>query len=139
MLTSDNKVFNTSFEKKMSKEFGNFDKIEKFFRPTNEKMTNQEKFDYIKNHFRYDTMNSWNNSTSFANNVKIHNIGFTKEQQENYNKIFFDENFSKTDAQSLYDNIDELIHKFQEEYNFNFSIRFNGSSVVIWYYISHKK
>ncbi len=52
MLTSDNKVFNTSFEKKMSKEFENFDKIEKFFRPTNEKMTNQEKFDYIKSERR---------------------------------------------------------------------------------------
>ena len=128
MLTSDNKVFNTSFEKKMTKEFDNFDKIEKFFSPTNEKMTNQEKFDYIKNHFRYNTMNSWNNSTSFANNVKIHNLGFTKEQQENYNKIFFDENFSKTDAQSLYDNIDVLIYKFQEEYTFNFSIGFNGRS-----------
>ena len=128
MLTSDNNLFNTSFEKKMSKEFENFDKIEKFFRPKNEKMNDQEKFDYVKKHYRYNTMSSWNRVTSFANNVKIHNIGFTKEQQDKYYTIFCNPNFSEIDAQSLYDNIDELIYKFQEEYTFNFSIGFNGSS-----------
>ena len=30
--------------------------------------------DYLSNHFRYFTMNSWNRSTSYANNVKIYNL-----------------------------------------------------------------
>jgi hypothetical protein len=29
---------------------------------------------FLKNHFRYHTMNSWNRSTSYANNIKLYNI-----------------------------------------------------------------
>lgn len=35
--------------------------------------------DYLKNHFRYNTMNSWNRSTSYANNIKLHNLHLPKE------------------------------------------------------------
>jgi len=29
---------------------------------------------FLKKHFRYHTMNSWNKSTSYANNIKLYNI-----------------------------------------------------------------
>lgn len=29
---------------------------------------------FLKNHFRYHTANSWNKSTSYANNIKLYNI-----------------------------------------------------------------
>ena len=29
---------------------------------------------FLKNHFRYHTMNSWNRSTSYTNNIKLYNI-----------------------------------------------------------------
>ena len=29
---------------------------------------------FLKKHFRYHTMNSWNRSTSYASNIKLHNI-----------------------------------------------------------------
>ena len=29
---------------------------------------------YLRKHFRYNTMNSWNKSTSYANNIKLYNI-----------------------------------------------------------------
>jgi hypothetical protein len=29
---------------------------------------------FLKKHFRYHTMNSWNHSTSYANNIKLYNI-----------------------------------------------------------------
>ena len=29
---------------------------------------------YLRQHFRYNTMNSWNRSTSYANNIKLHNV-----------------------------------------------------------------
>ena len=29
---------------------------------------------FLKKHFRYNTMNSWNRSTSYANNIKLHQI-----------------------------------------------------------------
>lgn len=34
----------------------------------------QEMVAFLKNHFRYSTMNSWNRCTSYANNMKIHNL-----------------------------------------------------------------
>ena len=29
---------------------------------------------YLRKHFRYHTMNSWNKSTSYANNIKLYNV-----------------------------------------------------------------
>ena len=29
---------------------------------------------FLKKHFRYSTMNSWNHSTSYANNIKLHTL-----------------------------------------------------------------
>ena len=37
---------------------------------------------YLKNHFRYGTMNSWNKSTSYANNVKLYNLNIPKDLYE---------------------------------------------------------
>lgn len=36
----------------------------------------KEMIAFLKNHFRYDTMNSWNRSTSYANNVKNLQLGY---------------------------------------------------------------
>lgn len=30
--------------------------------------------EYLRGHFRYDTMNSWNVATSYAVNIKVHNL-----------------------------------------------------------------
>ena len=35
---------------------------------------NKACFDFLTNHFEYDTMNSWNGCRSIANNVKVYNI-----------------------------------------------------------------
>lgn len=42
----------------------------------------QEMVDFLKNHYRYWTMNSWNVSSSYANNVKIYNLNLPKEIQD---------------------------------------------------------
>ena len=39
---------------------------------------------FLENHFRYSTMNSWNNSTSYANNVKYYNLDLTNEQTDKF-------------------------------------------------------
>lgn len=38
------------------------------------KNSNKDMFEFLKNHFEYFTMNSWNGLKSIANNVKIYNI-----------------------------------------------------------------
>lgn len=35
--------------------------------------------DFLQSHFRYPTMNSWNRSTSYACNLKIHNLKLVTE------------------------------------------------------------
>lgn len=40
----------------------------------------KEMIDFLTNHFRYDTMNSWNCSTSYAANVKIYNLGLSRAE-----------------------------------------------------------
>mgnify|MGYP001582169833 CR=1 FL=1 len=37
---------------------------------------------FLRDHFRYDTMNSWNRSTSYANKIKIRNFALTHEQAD---------------------------------------------------------
>lgn len=38
--------------------------------------------DFLTRHFRYNTMNSWNRSTSYANNVKVQNLGVPDNLQD---------------------------------------------------------
>ena len=45
-----------------------------FYKKVN-KNSNKEMFEFLKEHFTYFTMSSWNLNTSIANNVKIYNLG----------------------------------------------------------------
>ena len=52
----------------------------------------RDMFEFLKNHFTYYTMNSWNNLESIANNVKVYNIGLDYNvlgilQEDNYYTI----------------------------------------------------
>lgn len=38
--------------------------------------------DFLVNHFRYDTMNSWNRSTAYANNMKITHLDLPSETKD---------------------------------------------------------
>jgi len=38
---------------------------------------------FLRKHFRYNTMNSWNRSTSYANNIKLHNVDKPKDIDDN--------------------------------------------------------
>ena len=44
--------------------------------------SNKACFNYLANHFEYDTMNSWNGYRSIANNVKVYNIPEIKDDGE---------------------------------------------------------
>ena len=49
-----------------------------FFQPV-DKRNRQAMVDFLSQHFRYDTMHSWNRSTSYAQCVKIHRLGIPNE------------------------------------------------------------
>ncbi len=75
---------------------------------------------YLRKHFRYFTMNSWNRSKSYARNIKIYNLGLTGEQE---NKAY-----ELLDAQGTFDSISDIIHGFNERHDHQFQIGFNGRS-----------
>lgn len=75
--------------------------------------------DFLVNHFRYSTMNSWNRSTSWANNLKVHRVIPSKLQ---------DKVFEMMDCERFYDDINWLISEYDEENNHYIQAGFNGRS-----------
>lgn len=99
-------------------------KENKIFFSKNVDMTNRNTMiNFLKNHARYDTMNSWNASTSYANNVKIYNLGIKNKELED--KIW-DILYSEIDCDAIYDDFNIIIREFEKE--FGYGIGFNGRS-----------
>ena len=57
--------------------------MRKFSRPIDLR-SRREMTDYLRNHFRYSTMNSWNHATSYACNLKIYGLGLDRIQALRY-------------------------------------------------------
>ena len=94
----------------------------KFFNKTNKNMSLRQKFDYIHNHFYYYTMNSWNETKSLANNVKIYNLPLAKEQKDKFFELYCNENL----IDEIYFHINTILEDFALENEFE--IAFNGRS-----------
>ena len=82
--------------------------------------TREEMIAFLRGYFRYYTMNSWNISTSYARNVKIHNLGLLREQESRaYDMIYVEDTFIE---------INERIREFDEENGYRYQACFNGRS-----------
>ena len=86
--------------------------------------TRKEMVDFLKNHFRYDTANNWNRSTSYARNVKIYNIGLSEVLEDKALDLICEEGFNELVARQY----DPLIEQFEEETSEDYTIGFNGRS-----------
>lgn len=75
---------------------------------------------FLKDHYRYHTMNSWNQSTSYANRVKLTRLPLTREQENRA--------FELLDVEEFWDEINNLIHDWDCEHKFVWSAGFNGRS-----------
>lgn len=56
-----------------------------------DKRSKQGMIDFLNEHLTYYTMNSWNRSTSYANNVKIYNLGLDEDIEEKLYKYVDEE------------------------------------------------
>lgn len=76
---------------------------------------------YLVGHFRYDTMNSWNASTSYAAKVKIQHLTFPNNEVRNraYDLLQTDEAF---------DNVRFIMQQFDEDHDYEWQVGFNGRS-----------
>jgi hypothetical protein len=75
--------------------------------------------DFLRNHFRYDTMSSWNKMTSYANNVKLWNLGLTSEQMDAAFELL------ETD---FWEEIWDVVEAFEARQGHEYAIRTNGRS-----------
>ncbi len=75
--------------------------------------------EFLENHYRYDTMNSWNQSTSYANKVKIYNC-IPSELQ--------DKVFELMECEGFYDDINWILEDFAMEHDQQWQAGFNGRS-----------
>ena len=80
--------------------------------------------DFLSNHFCYHTLNPWNNLKSFANNVKIHNLGFSSEQTD----MAFDVLFDFDDHLGFQHGTSMLIKEFEYKFDDKYTMGFNGRS-----------
>ena len=74
----------------------------------------------LSKHFRYDTMSSWNRSTSYARNVKIHNLKLPQKVR--------DKAYEFLDLRESYEGINALIAEFERSYDWRWQVGFNGRS-----------
>ena len=82
-------------------------------------MTREESIQFLNDHFRYNTGGSWNNSTSYAQKVKIHTFVPRDLQDKAYEII---------DEGTVYESIKEVMNTWAEEYQHNYQAGFNGRS-----------
>lgn len=75
---------------------------------------------YLTNHYRYSTANSWNQSTSYACNMKIHHLGL--------NSSITDKLFELLEVEDFADAMHALRCKFAEEHNYRWQAHMNGRS-----------
>ena len=83
-------------------------KTENFFYTGLNEKTLEQKYQYLKNHFEYDIMNSWNDLKSIANNVKIYNLNLTSDQQDRYFEL------DTIDPDFLYYEFINIIQEFEK-------------------------
>lgn len=75
---------------------------------------------YLEGHFRYNTANPWNGSTSYAHNMKFYNLGLSRETKNKLYKL--------SQCNGFYETLRYLIHDFAREHNWLWQAGFNGRS-----------
>jgi len=79
----------------------------------------REMIKFLTGHFRYNTMSPWNNSTSYAVNIKIHNREELKGIENAYEMLEYGEVFGM---------IGWVLTDFAERHNYEYQIGINGRS-----------
>ena len=88
------------------------------FYKTGVDITNDKQmFNFLKNHFEYWTMNSWNHLGSIANNVKLYNLGLTGDWGTAYDLL----------SSGEYDTINDMLTLWSDLHN-GYEVNFNGHS-----------
>ena len=85
-----------------------------------DKRSRAEMTAYLSGHFRYDTMRSWNRSTSYACNMKLYNLGLDREMT--------DKLWDLIQVSEFYYQLNDLIEGFNRRHNYLWQAGWNGRS-----------
>ncbi len=76
---------------------------------------------FLRKHFRYNTMNSWNRSTSYANCIKLHHVDKPKDiDNETWWEMLW--------ITEWQEKLSDLLEDFGRKYNFQWQAGINGRS-----------
>ena len=93
-----------------------------FYRTNVDICNTKSMWNFLKDHFTYYTMNSWNRSKSIAHNVKLYNLNLEGDWSIAMRYLF-----DEADAGCLQMYIDDEIRAFEEKYPY-YKVGFNGRS-----------
>lgn len=89
---------------------------------------------FLTNHYRYWTMNSWNRSSAYANNVKLYNLNLPEEIED---KAY---DFVCGDVESDYEwDVRFLIEEFERETGYGVGFNGRSSGYLVMYEMSRKE
>lgn len=91
-----------------------------YFYRTVDVRSRKEMIEFLREHFRYDTMNSWNRATSYAQCVKLHRLSLAASA--------FDKAFDVLQSAEASDAWQPVIDEFTEAQAGSMTIGFNGRS-----------
>lgn len=94
------------------------EKVEQVYFEGLKEKTISSKFQYIKEHFTYYIINSWNGLKTVGNNVKIWNLQLTDKQRDRFFEII------DIDNDYIYDNLGFNLQEFEDLTNME--VCFNG-------------
>lgn len=83
-------------------------------------LTTSELTEYLKNHFRYFTMHSWNVSTSYAQCVKFRELDLTTDE--------INACYDMLQVKEAWDEVTAILRRFNERWEQRWQIGFNGRS-----------
>lgn len=75
---------------------------------------------FLADHFRYDTANGWNRSTSYACSLKLFHLGLPRAME--------DKLFDMLEVPEFYEPINELRQEFAGKHHYLWQAGFNGRS-----------
>lgn len=91
-------------------------------------LTNRVKMiKFLMSHFRYYTMNSWNQSTSYANNIKLYNLDIPQELQA---KAY---DFIAAKCEEYSSALDDKFHEFLEDTGYALGINGRSGGYIVMY------
>lgn len=85
-----------------------------------DKRSRAEMTAYLSGHFRYNTMNSWNRSTTYACNMKLYKLGLDRETE--------DKLWDMIQVPEFYERLNERIEDFNQQHNYLWQAGWNGRS-----------